>query len=140
MADRTLNDLLKIRHLSAIEALAALAEAVAREEAAFAAEISATNAILAEVSAASAASAEVAAVDALATWLPRARRCQYDAQDRRRGAEVATGQLRAALAAARTAEATVVSIIEKRHNDKKAEDLSQAQSSLLDKILITTIG
>lgn len=138
MADRTLNDLLKIRHLSAIEAMAALAEAVAREEVAFAAEISATNEILAEVSAAAAARTEDAAMDALATWLPRARRCQYDAQERRRGAEVATSQLRAALAATRTAEATVMSIIEKRRNDKKAEDLSRTQSSLLEKILRTT--
>ena len=135
MAHRILNNLLKIRQGYVNEAAAALADALAREDVAIAVEISATNAILAELSAASAASTDNADLEALSAWLLHARKCQHTLRCEREAAEAAAGPVRAGLAAARTAEATVLGMIEKRRNVENEARRKATQEWLLEQIL-----
>jgi hypothetical protein len=129
-----------LRRASANDATATLAEALATERAATAAEMAATSIILAELSEASAASADDSAVDALVGWLPRARKSQADARERRRLAEATTTRVRAELAAARAAEATVSALIDARVAQERADTERRTQAALIERISRGTVG
>ena len=134
MVDRTLGNLLKLRRASVEEATTTLAAALAAEEAAAAAEIAMTSSIRAELSAASAAGTDDATVEALAAWLPLARKCQTKAREQRCAAEATTVRVRAALAAARAAEATISSFIDAREAAERASQERRIQQEFIERI------
>jgi hypothetical protein len=127
---RTLGNLLKIRRASVNDARAVLAGALMAEDAAAADEAAVGSMVEAEVKAASDASADDTAVEALAAWLPQARTRQDVVHDRHRQAEAATSRARAALAAARTAEALVENLIVMHETDEGITAEQQTQATL----------
>ncbi len=137
--DRALGSLLKVRRVAVTDAKAALAAALGEEETVAGVEAAAANLIGEEIEAASAESADDAAVEALAAWLPRARLRLAEAQKSLYAAEVTTATARAALRAARGAEAAVEGLIEAEAAKERAETDRQAHADLTEQVLLAAV-
>ncbi len=134
MTQRSLATLLKVRRAAVIDARAALVRALAVEDAAATGEAACSNAIQEQLKAASAEGADDAVVAALATWLTHARKRQGAARERRHAAEAATATVRAALVAARVAEAVIDELIKTRAAAARLEAERRAETERLEDI------
>lgn len=133
--ERSLANLLKVRHTTVTEAQAALAVALAAEQSACATEAAATMAIRDELATASAEAADDATVEAIAAWLRSARTRQTEARGKCLAAELVTEGARAALAAARAAEAAVEGLIEAREEEARTETRRRSQIELNEHVV-----
>jgi hypothetical protein len=97
MRRRALQVVLRLRHLAVDEAKRALAEHLAAETSAEAAEQAAQSAIRREAEVASALEAGDGAVEAFAAWLPRGQAALDQARRRREEVDLAVTRTRAAV-------------------------------------------
>jgi len=122
--------LLKMRRMAVDEARQAVADCLAREDAAEKA-LAEAQAALARETLAAQASASDGEVEAFAAWLPYGRRAVQNAQAAKDAAAAETALGRAALTLARSAAEAVETVIEERREALKARR-ERGEQSVLD--------
>ena len=130
MRRSALQMVLRLRHLAVDEAKRALAEYLAAETRAEAAEHTAQSAIRREAEVATALEAGDGAVEAFAAWLPRGQAALEQARRRRNEVELAVTQARAALRVARADEAAVERLLATQDAAQAAEGARREQAAL----------
>jgi hypothetical protein len=128
--DQSLQAALRLRRLTTAVAQRNLADAIATEAEAAKAWASAANAVVREVAAASALSAGDAAVECLAMWLPGGRAAQRVAGEALERATAGITQARAIRAVARSGEAAVEAVIERRIAAREAVAMRREQATI----------
>jgi hypothetical protein len=121
---------LRLRQLALEEARRSLAICLAEESAAERDAAAAEAEIAREIAAASELSADDAPVDALAAWLPGARRRAADARARHETAQANTSVVRAALAASRAATEAAEELLAQREAQRRAQAERRTQAEM----------